>query len=94
MELLRIAVVAGVGVGILVIGMGSRLAMFLLRVTSPDHVIGVTTDDGFLVGRTTMAGTYNLITLGAAVGVIGALAYVAVAPWLIGPGWFRRLTVG
>jgi hypothetical protein len=28
------------------------------------------------------------------VGVIGALAYVAVAPWLIGPGWFRRLTVG
>jgi hypothetical protein len=93
-ELLRIAVVAGVSVGILVIGVGSRLAMLLLRATSPDDVIGVTSDDGFEIGRTTVSGTYNLLTLGAAVGVIGALAYIAVAPWLIGPGWFRRLTVG
>ena len=81
-------------VGILVIGLGSRLAMLVLRVTSPGYVIGKESDDGFEIGRITLSGSYQLLALGAAVGVIGALGYVAVAPWLIGPGWFRRLTVG
>jgi hypothetical protein len=94
LELLRIAVVAGVPVGILVIGLGSRLAMFVLRVTSPGYVVGMESDDGFEIGRITLSGSYQLLSLGAAVGVIGALGYVAVAPWLIGPGWFRRFTVG
>lgn len=93
-ELLRVVVVTGVAVGILVIGLGSRIAMFVLRLTSPDSVIGVESDDGFTIGEVTLSGTYNLITLGAGIGVIGAAAYVTVAPWLIGPGWFRRLTVG
>lgn len=93
-ELLRIAVVAGVSVGILVIGLGSRLAMFVLRVTSPGYVVGMESDDGFEMGRITLSGSYQLLALGAAVGVIGALGYIAVAPWLIGPGWFRRVTVG
>ena len=94
LELLRIAAVAGVSVGILVIGLGSRLAMFVLRVTSPGSVVGMESDDGFEIGRITLSGSYQLLALGAAVGVIGALGYVAVAPWLIGPGWFRRVTVG
>jgi hypothetical protein len=93
-ELLRVLVVAGVSVGIVVIGLGSRLAMFALRLTSPDDVVGVVSDEGFLIGRITLSGTYNLLVIGAAVGVIGAAACVAVAPWLIGPNWFRRLTVG
>jgi len=54
----------------------------------------VTSDDGFVIGRTTLSGTYNLVVVGAAVGLIGAVAYLVVAPWLIGPGWFRRFTVG
>jgi len=83
-----------VAVGILVIGPGSRLAMFVLRVTSPGYVVGMESDDGFEIGRVTLSGSYQLLALGAAVGVIGALGYVAVAPWLIGPGWFRRFTVG
>lgn len=94
LEVLRILVVAGVGIGIVVIGLGSRLAMFVLRATSPSSVIGVRSDDGFLIGRTTLEGTYNLVLLGAVLGFLGAAAYVAVAPWLIGPAWFRRLTVG
>jgi hypothetical protein len=94
LELLRISVVAGVSVGILVIGPGSRLAMYVLRLTSPDYVVGMESDDGFEIGQITLSGTYQLLALGAVVGVIGALAYVAVAPWLIGPGWFRRVTVG
>ncbi len=93
-ELLRICVVAGVPVGILVIGLGSRLSMLVLRLTSPTYVVGMESDDGFEIGRFTLFGSYQLLALGAVAGVVGALAYVAVAPWLIGPGWSRRLTVG
>jgi hypothetical protein len=84
--------VAGIPVGVVVVGVGSRLAMLLLRVTSPDRVRGVESDDGFTIGEVTLAGTYNLLLLGAAVGIIGVAAYRTVAPWLIGPTWFRRLT--
>jgi hypothetical protein len=68
--------------------------MFVLRLTSPGYVVGIESDDGFEIGRITLSGSYQLLALGAAIGVIGALGYVAVAPWLIGPDWFRRLTVG
>ncbi len=93
-ELVRIIMTAGLAVGIVVAGLGSRLVMFVLRLTSPDTVRGVTSDDGFMIGQVTFSGTYNLLVIGAAVGVIGAAAYIAVAPWLIGPTWFRRATVG
>ena len=66
--------------------------MGILRVTSGDSVHGVTSDDGFVIGRVTLGGTYSLMMLGAVVGIIGVVAYRAVAPWLIGPLWFRRCT--
>jgi hypothetical protein len=94
LERLRVIVVAGIAVGVVVGGVGSRAAMLVLRLTSPDHVRGVTSDDGFTIGRVTLSGTYNLLLLGAAVGIIGAAAYRVVAPWLIGPRWFRYLTTG
>lgn len=96
-EILRdlwVVVVGGIPFGVLVAGLGSRLAMFFLRLTSPERVIGLTSDDGFTIGVVSLGGTYNLMLLGAAVGVIGAGAYLMVAPWLIGPDWFRALTVG
>ena len=93
-EGMRVLIVGGIPAGALLVGVGSRLAMLLLRVTSPDRVRGVTSDDGFVIGRVTLAGTYNLLQLGAGVGMIGAAAYVLVAPWLIGPLWFRRATTG
>ncbi len=90
---LWVLIVAGIPIGVVVAGAGSRLAMYVLRLTSPDNVRGRISDDGFEIGRFTLSGTYNLLVLGAAVGVIGAAAYRAVAPWLIGPIWFRRFTV-
>ena len=93
-EGMRVLIVGGMPVGVLVAGAGSRLAMLLLRVTSPDRVVGVISDDGFTIGRVTLGGTYNLLMLGAVVGIIGAGAYRMVAPSLIGPTWFRRLTTG
>ena len=91
---MRVIIVAGISAGALLIGVGSRVAMLILRVTSPDSVHGVESDDGFTIGEVTLGGTYNLLVLGAAVGIIGAIAYMCVAPWLIGPTWFRRLTTG
>ena len=93
-EGLRVLVVGGISAGVILIGVGSRLAMLLLRVTSPDRVRGVESDDGFIIGEVTLKGTYNLLLLGASFGIIGAAAYLMVAPWLIGPNWFRRLTTG
>ena len=93
-EGVRVLVVGGIPAGVLLVGVGSRLAMLVLRLTSPDRVKGRTSDDGFTIGQVTLSGTYNLLLLGAVVGIIGAAAYRAVAPRLIGPLWFRRLTTG
>jgi hypothetical protein len=93
-ETMRVLIVAGVVAGALMVGVGSRLAMLLLRVTSPDRVVGVESDDGFTIGRVTVGGTYNLLLIGAAVGIIGAGVYRLVSPWLIGPVWFHRATTG
>jgi len=90
----RVLVVAGIPFGVVIAGVGSRLAMLLLRLTSPDAVRGVQSDDDFTIGRFTLAGTYNLLLLGAVVGIIGVAAYQWVRPWLLGPWWFRRVTIG
>jgi hypothetical protein len=89
---LRVLILAGIPVGVIVAGIGGRLAMLALRVTSGDAVNGVVSDDGFTIGQVTLAGTYNLLLLGATIGIIGAGAYQCVRPWLLGPSWFRRLT--
>ncbi len=91
---MRVLVVGGVPFGVLVAGVGSRLAMMLLRFTSPDRVIGISSDDDFTIGKFSIGGTYNLLLLGAAVGFLGAAMYRLVRRWLIGPMWFRRLTTG
>lgn len=93
-EIVRVVVVAGIPYGVLVVGVGSRLAMLLLRFTSPDRVIGLQSDDDFEIGRFTFGGTYNLLLIGAIVGIIGAGAYLLVAKRLLGPPWFRHVTVG
>lgn len=93
-EGMRVIIVGGIPTGVVLVGVGSRLAMLLLRVTSPKRVHGVTSDDGFTIGQFTVGGTYNLLMIGAAVGVIGAIVYRLVAPWLVGPNWFRRVTTG
>ena len=39
--------------------------MLVLRITSPDSVHGIESDDGFTIGQVTLGGTYNLMQLGA-----------------------------
>lgn len=93
LETLRVLAVAGLGWGLLGAGLGGRLAMFLLRLTSPDAVRGTKSDDGFVIGQLTLSGTYNLAMVGAVAGLIATAGYLVVAPWLVGPPWLRRLTV-
>ena len=53
----RSLVVAGISTGVVVVGLGSRLAMFVLRLTSPDSAHGVVNDDGLVIGQVTLSGT-------------------------------------
>ncbi|MEO6653741.1 MAG: hypothetical protein ABIP17_13910 [Ilumatobacteraceae bacterium] len=93
LEQLRVLAVAGISVGVVVVGVGSRLAMLALRLTSPDSVIGVQSDDDFTIGEFTLGGTYNLLMIGSLVGIIGVAAYQLVVRKLVGPSWFQRVTL-
>lgn len=87
----RVIVLSGVIVGV-VIGVLLRVGMLLLRVTQ-ESAVGLTSDDGFLIGQVSLSGTYALLVLGVGLGVLGSAAYVAVAPFLLGPPWCRVATV-
>jgi hypothetical protein len=67
---------AGAIAGFVVGGIGGRLAMLLLRLTSPDSVIGVSSDDGFVIGQVTFD-TVNLAFAMAMLGGINGVLYGA-----------------
>lgn len=81
------------GVGFVVGGVLSRILMYVLRLTTGERAIGIVTDDGFPIGEVTLAGTYNLVTFTAAIGVIAVVVFQWVRPWLLGPRWLRIVTV-
>lgn len=74
--------------GLLVGGVGSRLAMMLLAAMSP-QATGVESDDGFVMGRFTVSGTANLLVAGTLIGILGGGVYAVVRHLMIGPRWFR-----
>jgi len=72
---------AGALAGFLVGGLGGRLAMLILRLTSDASLRGLETDDGFTIGVVSSA-TLFLLLATTAFGVLGGLAYLLVRPWL------------
>ena len=68
---------AGALSGLVVGGVGGRLAMLVLRRESPG-ARGLTSDAGFEIGRVTLSGTLELLTVTVLLGAVGGLAYVAV----------------
>lgn len=83
----------GVVTGWLVVGVLSRLAMLLLVELNP-IADGLTSDDGFEMGTFTLAGSANLMfVVGTGFGVLGAGLYAALRGLMVGPGWFRLLSV-
>ena len=67
---------SGAIAGALVGGVGGRLAMLLLRLTSPDDVIGMTSDDGFEIGVVSFD-TAQLVLAMAMLGGTNGVLYAA-----------------
>lgn len=90
----RVAATTAVGLalGFAIGGVGGRLAMRALFLTSDPSVRGIISDDGFPIGRFDVMATLNLLLLGTVAGVIGAFVYLAVRPFLLGPRWLRHAT--
>jgi hypothetical protein len=78
------AALGGFVAGIVVGGIGGRLAMFVLRLTSSDAVRGIETDDGFEIGEFS-GNTFFLVLITALGGMLFALLYLAVRRWLPEP---------
>lgn len=94
MRTLAATTAVGLVLGLVVGGVGSRLAMRVLFLTSGPGVRGLVSDDGFRIGQFSPAATLNLLVLCTIVGVIGAFVYLAVRPFLLGPQWLRATTCG
>jgi hypothetical protein len=86
---------AGMVVGVLVGGLGGRLAMRVSGIAAGPSLQGVRTDAGFPVGAITAQGTLELIVFaGLLSGAIGGMFYAAVSPWLTRLGAWRGLAFG
>ncbi|MGH2790024.1 MAG: hypothetical protein ACRDJ0_03455 [Actinomycetota bacterium] len=85
------ASMAGAIAGLVAGGMGSRLAMRVLAMTTPG-MEGATTEADATVGQITTGGTFFLLLFGTALGVGGGLVYLALRRWL--PARWRGLAFG
>ncbi|HEX4983931.1 MAG TPA: hypothetical protein VFV63_19655 [Ilumatobacteraceae bacterium] len=68
---------AGAWAGLLVGGAGGRLAMFVLRLTSPNYVRGIKSDDEFEIGRFSFD-TVFLLALTTIAGAVVGMVFVAI----------------
>ena len=75
------AALGGLAAGFLVGGIGGRLAMFILRVTSDDRVVGIQSDDDFTIGQISSASIF-LILVTTLFGTLLAFGYLLVRRWL------------
>ena len=73
---------AGLVVGLVVAGLGSRLVMRLLAIADPD-ARGIITENGNVVGEITFGGTAGLVVfIGIPSGILGGLIVYLVRRWL------------
>jgi hypothetical protein len=84
----------GLIAGFLAFGVGSRLAMRVLALTSRDAVQGAETDAGAIIGEITFGGTMFLIVVGAFLGAGAGLLFLAGRRWLPAEGWKQGLAFG
>ena len=75
---LLVGTAAGALAGGVIGGVGGRLVMLVLRLASDPVVLGVTSDDGFEIGRFTLGGTVNLAGGMAAFGAANGALYVVL----------------
>lgn len=92
LRLVAVGLLAGAVAGATA-GLGSRVAMFAVRMMNPSHN-GVTTHAGAEVGRITADGTLSLLMEGVFYGIPGALVYLLVRRWMPSHGWLKGLAYG
>lgn len=78
---LKLAVTIGVGgvLGTLFGGVGARIVMSLL---ADPTIVGLQTSSGATVGELTFDGTLAVLGGGLSLGIVGAVVYAALRPWL------------
>ncbi|TML62675.1 MAG: hypothetical protein E6G17_08030 [Actinobacteria bacterium] len=91
---LSATMVAGLVAGFVAAGIGSRLTMRILAVTTHPLPAGFRTEAEAQVGKITTGGTVFLLLIGAVLGAGGALLYLALRRWLPGSGWSRGIVFG
>jgi hypothetical protein len=77
-----IGVAAGAVTGLVVGGILGRIAMLVLRLTTGSHITGVVSDDGFEMGRVTLAGSLSLAAGYTVIGVVLGLLYALARRFL------------
>src|SRR5689334_4415756 len=87
-----LSLLVGLLLGVLVGGIGGRLAMFALLRLNPEQV-GTTSDDGFTMGQFTLSGSLNLIVVAGIIGAIGGLVYAGARHLMFGPRWWQVASV-
>lgn len=83
---------AGALLGLVVAGVGSRLAMLLLARLNP-QATGRQSDDDFTMGQFTVGNTVNLLVVTTVLGVLGAGVYAALRGLRTGVTWFDVLAL-
>lgn len=78
---LSIGLLSGFACGTIIGGLGGRLAMFVLRLTSSPRLHGLETDDGFIIGRFS-GDTLFLVGTGAVLGILTGVLYLLIRGWL------------
>ena len=73
-------------VAALIGGAGGRLVMFILRLTSPESLRGIETDDGAIIGEFTVGGTFFLVMFVAVLGGFYGGFYGLVRSFIT-PSW-------
>lgn len=86
-----VGAIAGAIWGVLIGGIGGRIAMRVVFLTSDERVRGFTSDDGFEIGQITGATIFLLFFTGL-LGAIGGGAYGVLRLGWAGPRW--ALTIG
>jgi hypothetical protein len=76
-----VALLSGMVTGALVGGVGGRLTMLVLRLTSSSSLYGTRTDDNFLIGRFSRSSLF-LLALTAALGAVGGIFYLMARGWV------------
>ena len=93
MRTLAAGLAPGLVTGVVVGGLGSRLAMRALAMTSP-AARGFETNFGATVGDVTPSGTLALLIIGGVVGMFGGLLFLAIRGLLPRSPWLGGLVFG